>query len=383
MRRFLKRPPRPLPAWWPAGRPWPPPAGPLKPMPAWWPEGERWPGSRASRGPTPGGGYAFPVGVAIVFAVLLNLLAGGALPIVRAAAGVIPWPYAWHLGVTALAVATVAGFVVAMRRIGAPLSEIVAAAHRVGDGDLSVRLDEQGAPWLRSVARAFNTMTTGLERQQRERRALMADIAHELRTPLSVIRGRVEGMLDGVYPRDEQQVRQVLEETRTLGRLIEDLRTSANAESGALALRKEAADIDVLVEDVAARFRLEADARRIRIEVALTPPLPPIDVDPDRIREVIGNLLSNALRHSPEGGVVTMACTHHTGVVVLRVMDEGPGIPPADLPRVFERFYRGPGSAGSGLGLAIAKSLVLAHGGAIEARNRQGGGAEVVVTLPV
>jgi signal transduction histidine kinase len=349
-------------------------------MPAWWPSGEQWPPPSTRRAPRDE--RAFPLRIAVAFAIGLNLVAAGVLIVLRSVTSMVPWPYAWPLGAAALLVVTAGAFVLAMRRVGAPLADIVAAANRVGGGDLSVRVGEQGLPWLRSVAAAFNTMTERLDRQQRERQALMADIAHELRTPLAAVQGRLEGMLDDVYPRDEQQVRQVLDQTRTLARLVEDLRTSAHADSGTLRLRLEPTDLGVLVEDVAAAFQPEADARHVQLDVSAQPDLPAIPVDPQRMGEVLGNLLSNALRHAPAHSTVTIACAQEGRHVVLRVLDEGRGIPPGDLGKVFDRFYREASSTGSGLGLTIARGLVMAHGGTITAANRDHGGAVFTVTLP-
>jgi signal transduction histidine kinase len=231
------------------------------------------------------------------------------------------------------------------------------------------------------VAHAFNSMTVRLERQQRDRRALMADIAHELRTPLAVIQGRVEGMLDGVYPRDEPHVRQVLEETRLLARLVEDLRTAAHLESGTLTLVKEATDLGVLIEETADMLRAEASSRRIGIDVQVGE-LPLMTVDALRIKEVLVNLLSNAVRFSPPGGGVRIDAEPRPGAVVVRVADQGPGIPSHELARIFDRFYKGPTSKGSGLGLTIAKSLVVAHGGTIDASSGPGG-TILTVMLPL
>ena len=348
-------------------------------MPAWWPEGEPWPPPSQHAAPD---GRGFPVRVALLFAIGLNLIAAGALAVVRLVTSTLPWPLAWPVTVLLLVTATAWLFIVAMQRIGSPLSHIVAAAQRVGGGDLSVRIDEQGLPWLRSVAAAFNTMTTRLARQQRERRALMADIAHELRTPVAVLQGRIEGMLDGLYPRDEVHVRQLLDETRMLARLVEDLRTSAHADSGTLSLQKETTDLGILIEEVADALAPEARGRRLRIETRLPQELPMMNLDPHRMREVLVNLVLNALRHSPDDGVVQIECAPHGYGAVIRVRDHGVGIPPADLSRVFERFHKAPGSTGSGLGLTIAKSLVAAHGGAVVAENREGGGTTFIVTLP-
>jgi two-component system, OmpR family, sensor histidine kinase BaeS len=384
VRRRLTAPPRPLPSWWPPDRPWPP-VEPTRSAstPGWWPQGEPWPPpDAASRS---GGSTRFPIRIAILFAIGLNLIVAGAVALVRAVAapfGVGPLGSTplWSVGVTLVA-ATAWLFVVAMRRVGTPVSDIVVAADRVAEGDLSVRLDERGLPWLGRVAHAFNTMTLRLERQQRDRRALMADIAHELRTPLAVIQGRMEGMLDGVYPRDEPQIRQVLNETRTLARLVEDLRTSAHLESGTLTLQKEATDLGVLLEEMAQMFRPEAEARRVSLDVQAGD-LPLLTVDPLRIREVLANLLSNAIRYSPDSGAVRIIAQKDRDEIVVRVVDQGPGILPEDLPKIFERFQKGPTSHGSGIGLSIARSLVAAHGGTIRADSGSEG-TTMTFTVPL
>ena len=320
--------------------------------------------------------------LAILFAVVINLIGVSALALASGVISGLEGPYAWPVSVSVLVAATVGVFVLTMRHVGAPLSAVVAAAQRVGIGDFSVRLEEQGLPWIRSLAAAFNTMTSGLERQQRERQALMADIAHELRTPVTVIQGRVEGMLDGIYPRDERQVRQLLEHTQMLTRLIEDLRTSAHAESGTLSLQREPTDPAVLVDEVAAAFRGGAVAAGVRIETRCGPDLPLVDVDAHRIRGVLLNLLTNAVRHSPAGEIVTIECERDPAGLVIRVSDRGAGIPEADVARVFDRLHKGSASSGSGLGLTIARSLVVAHGGTIAAANGPHGGAVFTVVLP-
>jgi signal transduction histidine kinase len=225
-------------------------------------------------------------------------------------------------------------------------------------------------------------MMTRLEQQQHARRQLMADIAHELRTPLSVMQGRLEGMIDGVYPRDGQQVVKVLEETRTLARLVEDLRTLAHSESGTLTLAREPTDVGILLGETASAFQPEAGARGVEIQTHVPADIPPVDLDPVRIREVVMNLLANAVRHSPEGTVVRIEAEINPRGVTIRVSDQGTGIRAEDLPHIFDRFYKGPGSSGSGLGLAIARSLVAAHGGTIAARARLEGGTIVEVMLP-
>jgi signal transduction histidine kinase len=269
------------------------------------------------------------------------------------------------------------------RTVGSPLGDVVTASERVAAGDFSVRVREYGPPWLRSVARAFNSMTTRLEAQHRQRRELMADVAHELRTPLAAMQGRLEGMIDGIYPADQPHVAQVLEDTRMLGRLVEDLRTLAHSESGTLTLQREPTDIGVLVQEVAALFRPSADAGAVRLVAHVPERLPLMDIDPVRMREVLSNLVSNALRYSPPQRTVAVVAESVAAAIVLRVTDEGPGIAAADLPHVFDRFYKGTSSNGSGLGLTIARNLVAAHGGTLTAQNRESGGTELVVTLPV
>ena len=271
------------------------------------------------------------------------------------------------------------------RRISVPLRAVMDAADRVAGGDYTTRVGVHGPPPVRALAHAFNTMTERLEKHDQQRRNLMADVAHELRTPLTVIQGRVEGLLDGVYPRDDAGLEIVLDETRVLSRLIDDLRTLALSEAGALKLEKETTDIAALARDVAAAFSGEAAAKQITIQVR-DDGHPPIAIDPVRIREVLTNLVSNALRHSAAGGSVTIAVAHSTssgpGAVAVSVADTGAGMTPEEAQRAFARFYKGPGSGGSGLGLAIARGLVLAHGGSIDLHSEPGRGTTITFTLP-
>src|SRR5439155_1771385 len=171
--------------------------------------------------------------------------------------------------------------------------------------DYDVRVAERGPRSVRALARSFNTMTARLQDHDRLRRDLMADVAHELRTPLTVIQGKLEGLIDGVYPRDEAQLRQLLEETHVLSRLVEDLRTVALSESGALKLERESTDLSALARDVVNAFAGEASTRGVALTVDAPPELAPIEIDPVRIREVMSNLVSNALPHTPAGGSVT------------------------------------------------------------------------------
>jgi signal transduction histidine kinase len=228
-------------------------------------------------------------------------------------------------------------------------------------------------------------MAEKLEGVNRRRRDLLADVTHELRTPLTVIQGNVEGMLDGVYPADEARLKSILEETGLLSRLVEDLRTLALAESGALQLRKEPTDLAALVRETASAFVSQADTAGVKLELALEE-TPVLGLDPQRIGEVLTNLIANALRYTPRGGriVIHLAATGPGGErgALVSVTDSGPGIPPADLPNVFERFYKSRDSGGMGLGLSIAKTLVEAHGGTIRAESEPGRGTTISFSLP-
>jgi signal transduction histidine kinase len=256
------------------------------------------------------------------------------------------------------------------------------AAGRVAEGDYDSRVPERGPSSVRALARSFNTMTERLQHQDRLRRDLMADVAHELRTPLTIIQGRLEGLIDGVYPRDAAQLQQLLEETHVLSRLVEDLRTLALSESGALKLQREPTDITSLARDVTAGFGAEASARGVMLTSEASTPIAPIDIDPVRIREVIANLVSNALRHTPSAGTVTVRAGGTSEGVSIDVHDTGSGMSPEALAHAFDRFYKGQGSRGSGLGLTIARNLVAAHGGSIHAVSESGRGTTITFTLP-
>jgi two-component system OmpR family sensor kinase/two-component system sensor histidine kinase BaeS len=352
----------------------------MKQRPPWWPEDEAWPPAgpawRAIR-------QRFFARAFIWFAFTLLLCGGFAFlaASVLARIGLSPGSL---LG--ALFFVTIGFFIAgrSMRRITAPVGALLEAAGRVAEGDYTVRVPERGPREVRALARGFNSMAARLEQHDEQRRELLADITHELRTPLSVVQGNLEGLLDGVYPRDDAHLQMILDETRVLARLVEDLRTLALADSGALKLQREPVDLAVLANEVAASFRAQADASGVALSVDAESELPLIDVDPARMREVLANLLSNALRHTPQGGAVRVAYGADKGErVALSVRDTGSGIPPDDLPHIFDRFYRTHDSGGSGLGLAIAKNLVEAHGGDIRAESEPGRGATFVVALPL
>ncbi len=269
------------------------------------------------------------------------------------------------------------------QRMAVNLGEIVDAAGRIEAGDYGVQVAERGPRELRTLARAFNAMSTRLATAERNRRAFVADLTHELRTPLAIIRGQAEGIGDGVYPGDQAHVTPILDAAATLNTLVDALATMTLADVGSLPLKREAVDVPVLVTSSLAAFQSAADAAGVRLIADLEPDLPAIDADPARIRGVLSNLLSNAIRYTPPGGTVTASGRRSGERVALSVRDTGQGIPDELRPRIFERFVKGPGSPGSGLGLAIAKDVVSAHGGTIEASSDPGKGTEIRFTLPV
>ncbi len=269
-----------------------------------------------------------------------------------------------------------------IRRTAKPIGDVMDAAGRIADGDLSARAPVHG-PWdVRNLAGAFNRMADRLERNERQRRDLLADVAHELRTPLSVIRGRVEGMRDGLYEADAEHLELIEQETDVLARLLGDLQLLSNAEAGALPLHRERLEPMELVDAAVAAYRAQADEAGVALETRSEEGVPPLDVDRVRIGEVLSNLVSNAIRHTPAGGKVTVAVAHSGEDVAFEVSDTGAGIPSDELPTVFDRFAKSPESRGAGLGLAIAKSLVQAHGGTISAESEPGRGTTMRFVLP-
>jgi signal transduction histidine kinase len=276
-----------------------------------------------------------------------------------------------------------------VRRVAEPIGDLVEAAGRIEAGDLSARVEERGPREVRWLIGAFNDMSARLAADELSRRTLLADITHELRTPLTVIQGNLEGLLDGVYPADEAHLSLILEESRTLGRLIDDLRTLALADRGALDLRPEDVDLLTLANETVAGLRAAADAAGVTVTVPVEQwsdtDFPTVSADPTRIREVLGNLLSNALQHSPRGSaiLVEVGTSADARAVTVAVSDRGRGIPADVLPRAFDRFVKSPDSRGSGLGLAIARDLIQAHGGSIEASSPPGGGTTIRFSLPV
>jgi len=278
----------------------------------------------------------------------------------------------------------------AFQDIAGPLADLMDAADAMAAGDLHVRIAEESPGDFGRVAQTFNRMARELERAEEQRRNLTADVAHELRTPLSIIQGNLEGLLDGVYQPTAEHLAAMLDETRRLGRLIDDLRLLSLAESGQLVLHKEVIEVGELLTDLATSFGGQAEAKGICLCIAGKEELRGMTVNADagRLYQVLGNLVVNALRFTPPGGTITLRGEGVPGGVRLTVRDSGEGIAPQDLPYLFDRFWRADPArpraegAGGGLGLAIARQLVLAHGGHIEVESQPGRGATFLVELP-
>ena len=372
---FPRRIPGRMPPWWPSDEPWPPP-GP--------PNAHAW---RKLRGR-----FFWRVGALLLL--VFVFACGGLAFLVGMAASLLgvlhvpgnTTPFTLAPGVIALVFA-LAGLLLAgraLRHAAAPVGDVMEAAGRVAEGDYTVRVAERGPREVRALAHTFNSMVARLAAHDEQRRNLLADVTHELRTPLTVIQGDLEGLLDSIYPRDDAHLQSILEETRILSRLIDDLRTLALAESGALRLEKEPTDLAALASEAVASFRAQADAAGIELSTDAAPDLPMLDVDPGRIRQVLDNLIANALRYTASGGTILVRCLTGDGAKVLvAVTDTGAGIPPDELARIFDRFFKSQDSRGTGLGLAIARNLVVAHGGEISAESELGKGTTIRFTLPV
>lgn len=269
-----------------------------------------------------------------------------------------------------------------------PLRWLSVAAQGIAAGDLSQRVPINSRDEIGQVAVTFNHMAETLQRYENERRNLIGDIAHDLRTPLSIIQSNLEAMLDGVLPTSPDELASLHHETLHLNRLITDLRTLSLAESGQLHLQKQTVDPGSLVQQVSDRMRLGAEEKHITLETDVASDLPQVQADPERLMQVMTNLVDNALRYNPNGTRVTVAARHTKECIELSVSDNGPGIPSEDIPHLFERFWRGEKSrnratGGSGLGLTIVKQLVEAHEGHIRVESQLGNGTRFTVFLPV
>ncbi len=296
------------------------------------------------------------------------------------------------LSIGVLVVLSVAAALFLARRISKPITAVAEAAARIAEGDLSARAvlpayaqrsrDETGM-----LARHFDKMAEALEKLEHERQALIADIAHELRTPLTILQGQLDAMGDGIVPFDRSELAKLDTQTELLARLIDDLRTLSLADAKRLTLERVETDLVSISRRVCESFREKAGRQGLTLKFHAHAPHAPLLADPDRLAQVLSNLLENAVRYTPSGGWVTVTVAAPPGGAELSVEDSGPGLSEETQTRIFERFYRAETSrsrqsGGSGLGLAIVHTLVELHGGRVEARNRPQGGAAFHVTLP-
>ena len=288
--------------------------------------------------------------------------------------------------ILSIAVGLGAGIVIA-RIVSAPISDLAKAAHRVGQGELGVRVKPHGSQEMVELADTFNKMAADLQHAEVLRNNLMADVSHELRTPLTVLEGNLRAALDHVYALDEAEIANLYGQTRHLIRLVSDLRELALAENHQLPLERQPTDLNALVADTLQAIEPLAVEKGVRL-ASQTVLLPEVTVDPIRIRQVLFNLLSNALRHTPAGGEISVSGTREGSEVRLAVRDTGEGMQPDQLAAAFDRFYRADKSrsrdtGGTGLGLAIVKAIVEAHGGRVEAHSEGSGqGSTFTVVLP-
>jgi signal transduction histidine kinase len=358
--------------------------------PPWWPENEPWnPRGYLHRNPFFRRlGCLFGIinllGIFIFLAVLG--LIGNIFRVEYFPLDLSKWIFPLGVGLILLLLGFVYWGVFGLRRMSIPLDDLLEVAGLVAQGDYSARVEEKGPAEVRSLTKAFNSMAAQLQLVNEQRRDLLADVTHELRTPLTIIQGNLEGMLDGVYPADEYRLKSILEETQLLSRLVEDLRTLVLAESGTLQLKKEPTDLAALLREVVTGFGSQAEAKGVKLEVALTE-LSLINIDPARMREIVMNLIANAIRYAPSNGVIQIRLDVNElepeKQAVVSVTDNGPGIPSDDLSKVFTRFYKAGDSGGMGLGLSIAKYLVEAHGGVIKAESHPGKGTEISFSVPI
>lgn len=271
-----------------------------------------------------------------------------------------------------------------VRRFVNPLADVIYAAREMAQGKLGTRISSKGPQDLRSLSASFNEMASSLERNDRERREMLADVAHELRTPLSVIRGRLEGIVDGIYAENGPQVSMALEQTYLLQRLVDDLRVLTLAETRQLAFDKSNVNISNIIERVLEMFSAEAQEKDLSLSFNEKNGNLSVEIDPQRFEQVVSNLIGNALRYIPNRGRVWVTASETPDGVRITVNDNGPGVPDEDLPYIFDRLWRKDKSrsrlsGGSGLGLAIAKQLIEAQGGTIAAENLQEGGLQIAI----
>jgi len=362
--------------------------------PPWWPENEEWPPADRHSWRRMGRHNPFFRRLGCIF-VIFNFfgflffgsvigLILNAFGIIRISAPQIQWYLPLVILLMVFGIGAAAFATRNLRRVSKPLDELVDASGKVAEGDFSVRVGESGPGEVRSLLRGFNSMAERLQMNDQQRRNMLADISHELRSPITIMQGNLEGMIDGVYAADKERLKSLYDETQILSRLVDDLRTLSLAVSGSLQLKREPTDLGLLIREVISAFESQANEKEIKIDLSAEA-VDEIDIDPQRVHEVLSNLVGNALRYTPSQGVVKVGATESaSGLernVLVYIQDSGPGIESADLSRIFDRFYKTSDSGGMGLGLSIAKYLVEAHGGKIWAESEVGQGTKISFTL--
>ncbi len=321
---------------------------------------------------------------------VLRILPGDSADINRAALQItyetIGQYFIWG-GLVAIAIALLLTFVLS-RHILAPVKSLINATRHFGKGDFSPRVDDKDKGELGELAQSFNSMAADLERTERLRRNMVADVAHELRTPLSNLKGYLEAISDGLIKPDKNTISSLNEEASSLSRLVDDLQELSLADAGEIKLNMQSEDISGLIKDTVTGVQAKATARGLALSTDLPETLPAANIDSHRIKQVLLNLLENAVAHTDKGGKITVTARQQEKMIHVSVADTGEGIPAKDLPLIFERFYRVDRSrarktGGSGLGLTIAKRLVEAHGGTIEVKSEPGQGSTFTFTIPV
>jgi len=296
-----------------------------------------------------------------------------------------------YSALAAFAIALLLG-VLLSRSLTSPIRELTQATHAISQGELSQQVLIHSNDELGELGKAFNKMSTELSRSVNVRRQMTADIAHELRTPLSLILGHAEAVHDGVLPPTRENFEIIREEASRLEHLVDDLRTLSLADAGELSIHPQTVEPERLLREVASLYQVQAQRKNITLDVEIASHLATLEVDPGRMTQVLTNILDNALRHTPEGGRIVLSAkevndkrSSPADRVELAVQDSGPGLNAEDLDRIFERFYRTDASrhaGGSGLGLAIARSIVQAHGGQVSAETEARKGLKIIVSLP-
>jgi signal transduction histidine kinase len=353
--------------------------------PPWWPEGEEWPPAdwRMARRrfvPRMAGLMLGLIFLTLAFCVTAGVVFWAVGPNHNRRRPRIFFPAGALFILSILFLLGTRGFR-SLRENALALDDVMRNVNRIAGGEYDIHMTERGWTETRELAQSVDLLATRLRTAEARRIAFQADIAHELRTPLSVIQGTTEGMLDGVYARDDDHLELVLRRARMMADLLEDFRTIATAEAGRLQLQRERVDLVELLDGIAVDFRAEAARKAVMVDRTGASALD-AELDPVRIAEVVDNLMKNAVRHTNAGGHIELGADALAGSVRIWVRDTGNGIPPERLESIFDRYAKSADSGGTGLGLAIARRLVEAHGGTISVESQLAAGTTFTIVLP-